>query len=58
MAAPVIVALNNDYIGSVTAYLQGRLRTTDDVTVEAVRDALYTAAGYTAPEPELFGGEQ
>lgn len=58
MGAPVIVALSDDYIGSVTAYLQGRLRT-DDVTVEAIRDALFSAARYEPipePEPDLFGG--
>jgi hypothetical protein len=56
MTAPIIVAITDDYIASVTAYLQGRLRT-DEVTIEAVRDALRTTAGLPEPEPDLFGAE-
>ncbi len=58
MTAPIIVAITDDYIASVTAFLQGWLTKTDKVTSEAVRRALEVAARgqIQETEPDLFEG--
>ena len=41
--APIVVALTDDYVASVTAFLQGYLRM-NDLTIDTVRKALELAA--------------
>ncbi len=61
MAAPVVVALTDDFTGLVTAHLQGQGY---EVTVDDVGAALSSAARFEdpkTPQPDLFrefnGGE-
>lgn len=54
MAAPIIVAITDDFTGLVTAHLQGQGH---DVTTEQVGAALMAAARFeeATSQPDLFG---
>lgn len=55
MAAPIVVALTDDFTSLVTAHLQGQGW---ELTTEDVRAALAAAARFedATSQPDLFGG--